>query len=144
MRWLMPSDRLLPASPTKLVWLGWLTGLTSRQRSEQLMGMQTILTLALLTTDRLMVALLGGPEIIGILAVILILYAAGRLPDLLDRLRGSFSESLGAFDEASHDVGKELGGIFGKHASQALTPDNQTAELYDPAALHKEIGRAHG
>ncbi|MCW5550556.1 MAG: hypothetical protein KIS67_00175 [Verrucomicrobiae bacterium] len=100
--------------------------------------MQTILTLALLTTDRLMVALLGGPEIIGILAVILILYAAGRLPDLLDRLRGSFSESLGAFDEASHDVGKELGGIFGKHASQALTPDNQTAELYDPAALHKE------
>jgi hypothetical protein len=43
-------------------------------------------------------------------------------------------------ESASFDAGESLGGIFGKPAAEALTPDNQTAELYDPAAFHDENG----
>ena len=38
-------------------------------------------------------------------------------------------------DQEAHDAGESLGGIYGKPAAQALTPDNQNAELYDPAAF---------
>jgi hypothetical protein len=40
-------------------------------------------------------------------------------------------------DEAS-DAGRSLGGIYGKPAAQALTADNQVAEVYNPAAFQKE------
>ena len=39
------------------------------------------------------------------------------------------------------DAGRSVGGIYGKAAAQALTPDNQVAELYDPAVLGKEQSR---
>jgi hypothetical protein len=76
-------------------------------------------------------AILGGWEVVLILAVPLIL-AAARLPWLTRFLKG--------FDQGSYDLGKSLGGIFGKPAAQALTPDNQTSELYDPAAFRKTDG----
>ena len=41
-------------------------------------------------------------------------------------------------DGAAGDAGKSLGGIYGKPACEALTPDNQTAELYDPAVLRDQ------
>ncbi len=88
-------------------------------------------------------SIIGGWEIVLILAVVLILFGAKRLPDLSRGLVGQWlrqflretmklPEELG--EEAS-DAGKSLGGIYGKRAYEALTPDNQTAEIYDPAIL---------
>ena len=93
----------------------------------------------------------GGWEVLLILAVVLILSGAENLPQIgrwldegvsqLRKRRGGLSKG---FDEEAHDAGESLGGIYGKPAAQALTPDNQTAELYDPAAFHHEekTGRA--
>ncbi len=69
---------------------------------------------------------LGGGEVILILALILILYGAGKLPGLTREL-----------DKRAQEAGRSLGGIYGKRAAEALTPNNQTAELYDPAAFHR-------
>jgi len=80
---------------------------------------------------------LGGGEIILILATVLILFGAKKLPDLA---RG-FGEGIFRFrdelDDAANDAGRSIGGIFGKRAAQAITPDNRVAELYDPAAFQK-------
>ena len=77
---------------------------------------------------------LGGGEIILILALVVILVSAGKLPG---SRRRSFSLWDNADDEA-HEAGRSVGGIFGKRAAQPLTPDNQVAELYKPAAFQKE------
>ena len=71
---------------------------------------------------------LGGEEVILILALILILYGAKNHPGLMQGL-----------DRKSHDAGRTFGGIYGKRAAQALTPDNQTRELYDPAAFRRRF-----
>ena len=84
----------------------------------------------------------GGWEIVLILAVVLTLFAARRLPDLarglgkgLHQFRKETMNFGEGVDEAASDAGKSLGGIYGKPACEALTPNNQTAELYDPAVL---------
>ena len=86
----------------------------------------------------------GGWEIVLILAVLLILIAARRLPDLRRGLGEGLREFLKVtrslqqdLDERASDAGKSLGGIYGKPAHEALTADNQTAELYDPAVLRQ-------
>jgi len=96
-----------------------------------------------LASNPSLLALLGGWETFGILAVILILFGAKKLPEITRGLGqgvSRFRKSLGGlsreFDQEAHDAGESLGGIYGKRAAQALTPDNQTAELYDPAAFH--------
>ena len=88
-------------------------------------------------------AIIGGWEIVLILAVTLILIGADKLPEIARGLGDGFSQfrkGVGGLpkdlDDAAHDAGESLGGIYGKPAAQALTPDNQTAELYDPAAFH--------
>jgi sec-independent protein translocase protein TatA len=88
---------------------------------------------------------LGGGEIILILAVILILLGAKRLPDLTRGLGRGFYEFRKAckyvqegLDEQAADAGRSLGGIYGKPAAEALTPDNHTAELYDPGAFQNQ------
>lgn len=43
-----------------------------------------------------------------------------------------------ALDEEASDAGRSVGGIYGSPAAQALTPDNQVAELYDPAVLQEK------
>jgi len=43
-------------------------------------------------------------------------------------------------DQAGIDAGRNAGGIYGSTAAEALTPDNQTAELYDPAVFKEENG----
>ena len=40
-------------------------------------------------------------------------------------------------DEEASEAGRSVGGIYGKPAAEALTPDSQVAELYDPAVLQK-------
>src|SRR6266542_2789066 len=77
---------------------------------------------------------LGGWEIILILALVLILFGARKLPEL-GRGLGRFKDAI---DEEASEAGRSVGGIYGKAAAQALTPDNQVAELYDPAAFQNE------
>ena len=86
---------------------------------------------------------LGGGEVILVLALILILLGAKRLPDIARGLGEGFSEfrkHAGGLpkelDQEAHGAGESLGGIYGKPAAEALTPDNRTAELYDPAVFH--------
>src|SRR5690349_15328193 len=87
----------------------------------------------------LMLALfnLGGGEIILILALVLILFGADRLPGS-ERIRRGLFRFWGATDDEAKAAGRSLGEIFGKRAAQALTPDNQVAELYKPEAFNKE------
>lgn len=80
---------------------------------------------------------LGGWELVLILAILLILLAAKRLPDIIIGLGDGLSHFRGEVDSQAHDVGKSAGGIFGKPAAEALTPDNQTAELYDPGVFRR-------
>ena len=95
--------------------------------------------------------MIGGWEIVLILAVILILVGARNLPKFRRGLGEGFSEfrrCLGfvakELDQAAHDAGESLGGIYGKPAAEALTPDNQTAEFYDPAVLHTQDKTGRG
>jgi hypothetical protein len=44
-------------------------------------------------------------------------------------------------DADTSDAGRGLGGIYGKGPAQAITPDNQVAELYDPAVLQVKTAR---
>src|SRR6201981_2222939 len=85
---------------------------------------------------------LGGGEIILILAAVLILFGAKKLPELarglgegISQFRKETRDALNAADEEASDAGRSLGGIYGKPAAQALTVDNQVAELYDPAVF---------
>ena len=78
---------------------------------------------------------LGGGEVILVLALILILLGAKKLPDIARGLSEGLSEfrkHIGGLsnglDQEAHGAGESLGGIYGKPAAQALTPDNQTAE----------------
>jgi sec-independent protein translocase protein TatA len=87
-------------------------------------------------------SIFGGWEIVLILAVVLILFGAKRLPDLarglgqgLRQFRRETMKLPEELDEGANDAGKSLGRIYGKPAYEALTPDNQTAEIYDPAIM---------
>jgi len=77
---------------------------------------------------------LGGGEIILILALTLLLVAVSKPPKIGTGLKRSIEEFRKATDETAHEAGESLGGINGKSAAQALTPDNLVAELYEPAA----------
>lgn len=87
----------------------------------------------------------GGWEGVLILAVILVLFGARKIPEFARGLGegvSQFRKVVGGLpkqlDQEAHDAGESLGGIYGKQAAEALTPDNQTAELYDPAVLHNQ------
>ena len=73
----------------------------------------------------------GAWEVVLILAVVLILFSARGLGEGWFQIRKSF-------DQEAHDAGESLGGIYGKPAGEALTPDNQIAELYDPDVFRGE------
>src|SRR2546421_8583790 len=79
----------------------------------------------------------GGWEVVLILAVILILLAAKGFGRGLSHFRKEL-------DNQAHDAGESLGGIYGKPAAEALTSDNQTAELYDPAAFQDANANRRG
>jgi sec-independent protein translocase protein TatA len=97
-----------------------------------------------MTDNGLMVALsnLRGGEIILILAIVLILFGAKKLPELarglgqgLTAFRDATKDVLQTVDDEASEAGRSVGGIYGKPAAQALTPDNQVAELYKPAVF---------
>jgi TatA/E family protein of Tat protein translocase len=81
---------------------------------------------------------LGGGEIILILALVLILFGAKKLPDLGKGLGRGIHEFRDAADDVASEAGQSVGGIYGKRAGQVLTPDNQIAELYNPSAFDRE------
>jgi sec-independent protein translocase protein TatA len=94
------------------------------------------------TPHSLMLAtFLGGWEVILILTLALILFGAKKLPDIMRGMGTGMSEFRKALDQQAQDAGKSAGGVFGKPAAEALTPDNQTAEVYDPAVFHRRDKR---
>jgi len=78
---------------------------------------------------------LGAWEITLILALVLILFGAKKLPPLAKGLSQGLFEFRKAVDDEATEAGRSLGGIYGKPAAEALTPENHVAELYDPAVL---------
>src|SRR2546423_5913130 len=82
---------------------------------------------------------LGGWEIILILALVLILFGSRKLPELTKGLGRGLFEFRKRIDDESAEADRILGGIYGKPAAEAITTDNQVAELYDPAVLDKEL-----
>src|SRR5438309_7387655 len=88
-------------------------------------------------------------EIAFIVLVPLIVSSSRHLPGLGRGLRRGFREFGRAtrtfrdeLDDQGSDAGRSIGGIYGKPAREALTPDNQTAEIYDPAVLRdKELDK---
>jgi Sec-independent protein translocase protein TatA len=65
-------------------------------------------------------------------------FASNRIVEFVRGLRQGIREFRKAsndlareLDQTGFDAGQSLGGIHGKAAFEALTTDNQTAELYD-------------
>src|SRR5882762_3110158 len=81
---------------------------------------------------------LGGGEIILVLALPLILFGVKRFRDLCDGLGRGIDEFRSATDKVAGEAGESVGGIYGKRAAEALTIDNQVAELYDPEAFRDQ------
>jgi len=81
---------------------------------------------------------LGGGQFILILALVLILFGAKNLPDLARGLGQGIEKFRDAVDDEASEAGRSAGGIYGKRAMQALTPDNQVAELYNPSVFDRE------
>ena len=81
---------------------------------------------------------LGGWEVVMIPTLVLILLLAKKLPDILRCMGNGISEFRKALDHRAQDAGRSVGGIFGKPAAEALMPDNQTAELYNPAVFRRD------
>ena len=81
----------------------------------------------------------GRYELLLIISVMLILFLSKKPPPIARSLRHASAEAFRHFIDEINNIaggaGKSLGGIYGKRGAQALTPDNQTAELYDPAFL---------
>jgi hypothetical protein len=72
---------------------------------------------------------LGGGEVFFLLVVAAVGFGSSRIPPFARGLR----EAWKRFDQSGFDVGRNLGGIHGKPAAEALSTDNKTVELYDPA-----------
>ena len=88
---------------------------------------------------------LGGGEVVLVLALILVLFASRHLPTLAGGLRRGFRDFRKAtrqvtdeLDDEAIRAGRAAGGIYGKPALQALSPDNHVAERYDPDSLGKQ------
>jgi hypothetical protein len=79
-----------------------------------------------------------------------IMFGFNRILDFVRRFRRAiagfrkgFGDAATTFDKAGFDAGESLGGIYGKPAFEALTSDNHTVELYDPAVFQNggQIGK---
>lgn len=84
----------------------------------------------------------GGWELVLGLATVILLVGRRRLPELRKGLESGIREFFRAtrevrdeLKELPFDAGKALAGIHGRPANEALTPDNQVGELYDPSAV---------
>jgi sec-independent protein translocase protein TatA len=101
-----------------------------------------------ISTDAAMLALfnLGGGELLLLLSVVLLLFWTKNLPRLARGLRNGMAEFRRAMrhvgqeiidGSSGFDAGQSVGGIYGKRAIEALSPDNQVSELYDPEILKR-------
>jgi sec-independent protein translocase protein TatA len=101
-----------------------------------------------ISIDGAMLALfnLGGGELLLIFSLLLVLFGAKNLPRLVRGKRNGFAEFRRAMRDVSQeitngssgfDAGQSIGGIYGKRAIEALAPDNQVSELYDPEVLRR-------
>jgi Sec-independent protein translocase protein TatA len=98
--------------------------------------------LVLISNPLMLGSFIGGWEALLILAVTLILVGAARFSAIAKGVRGGLYHLRKEVDNQAHDAGRSVGGIYGKLAAEALSPDNQTAELYDPAVFeHKRATR---
>lgn len=88
-----------------------------------------------------MLAILNGWELVLLFAVILFLFAAKNLTRGLGEGFSQFQTDVKILDDEAYAAGESFGGIYGKPAAEALTPDNQTAEIYDPAVFHRHERR---
>ncbi len=85
----------------------------------------------------MMATMLGDWELVVIAAVLLMLVGVKKLPDIVRGIGNGMSQFRKGLDGLAHEAGRSVGGIFGKPAAEALTPANQTAELYDPAVFRR-------
>jgi hypothetical protein len=76
--------------------------------------------------------ILDGGEFILVIALVIILVGGRGLGRGIGRFGGELRDGL---DREAREAGKSVGGIYGRPAAEALTSDNQTAELYDPAVF---------
>jgi Sec-independent protein translocase protein TatA len=90
---------------------------------------------ALLDSSSLSATILSWWELVLVMAVLLL--SAKKLPGFFRGMGHGFSRFRQEVAGLAHEAGKSAGGIFGKPAAEALTPDNQTAELYDPAVSRR-------
>jgi Sec-independent protein translocase protein TatA len=88
---------------------------------------------------------LGEVEMVLILATSLVLLATGRLDGFGRGLRRGIFEFRKAarrvtdeIDGEASEAGRSAGGIYGKAATEVLTPDNHVTELYDPSVFQDE------
>ena len=86
----------------------------------------------------------SGGEMLLILFCVLALIVCFRNPDFADEIGRALHQFGNAlmkrtrwFDQTGFDVGRNLGGIHGKPAAEALTTENKTGEIYDHAALRE-------
>jgi Sec-independent protein translocase protein TatA len=87
----------------------------------------------------------GGAEQLVILTAVILLLGFGRnQPNELlrgvtvgmRRFRDAAQDVAREFGAAGFDAGRNLGGIHGNPAFEALTTDNKNVELYRPAVFH--------
>jgi len=91
---------------------------------------------------------MGAWEILLVLSIILVLFGAkhpsGMASGLrrgLDQFGRAIKDLRNELDQDAIDAGKSFGGIYGKPAAQALSVENQTAELYRPTVFNRPLPR---
>src|SRR4051812_26430085 len=94
------------------------------------------------THPLLFAALLDGQDLLLILTLVLVWLAAKRLPQIMSGFGQGLLHFRKELDDQAHSAGRSAAGIYGKAAAEALTPENQTAELYDPAVFHRQGKKA--
>lgn len=77
----------------------------------------------------------GSELIIALVSMALLVILGGKLNRNFVQV---CRDSSDGFDQGAFDAGRSLGGIHGKRAAEALTPGNQTGELYDPVMLQDQ------
>src|SRR5258706_1548419 len=99
---------------------------------------------AMISSVSILGLLIVGAGIL-ILALMMFFSLAEQRPPLsqlaariCEELLKAFIRIIKGFDQGANEAGRSLGGIYGKPAAQALTPDNQVAELYEPAVFQKK------
>ena len=90
---------------------------------------------AMISSVSILGLLIVGAGIL-ILALMMFFSLAEQRPPLsqlaariCEELLKAFIRIIKGFDQGANEAGRSLGGIYGKPAAQALTPDNQTASF---------------